>query len=227
VALAKLEAAKGVAPATKAWAEAITAYLKGSQPSPVPDDGKVWADTEAVLDQGDYGTCVGNGFAQWGNTLPVDDKYTEKAARAIYYEATVLDGSPDDPDAPGGGQQGATVRSGAKAMVARKRIGTYAFAKSTDEITAWVSAKGPVVVGTNWTEDMFTPDVNGIVYPTGGVAGGHCYVLVGYHPGTHEYEFLNSWGESFGLHGRFFMAVEDFGLLLAQDGEAVAAVELP
>jgi len=73
-------------------------------PAPPPAGGIIWSDPDGVLDQGNYGTCVGNGCAQWGNTLPVDDHWDEKVARAIYYEATVLDGSPDEPDAPGGGQ---------------------------------------------------------------------------------------------------------------------------
>lgn len=234
VALAALNTSHA-AKAAKAWCAIATARIKAVSPppapAPTPDPAPVgdviWADSHAVLDQGNYGTCVGNGWAQFGNSDPVEDNYAERDARAIYYEATVIDGQPDNPDAPGGGQQGSTVRSGAKAMVNRGRIQAYAFADSTDTITAWLRSSGPVVVGTDWTDDMFYPDAQGFVAPTGSVAGGHCYLLIGVSADGQVYTFLNSWGASFGLAGRFKMHVTDFAELLAGNGEACTAVELP
>ncbi len=199
----------------------------GPTPSPPPSAAVLWADADADLDQGDFGTCVGNGWAQWGNTQPVDDHFNELDARVIYYEATVIDGQPDNPDSPGGGQQGSTVRSGAKAMANRKRLSAYAFAASLDEAVAWVLAHGPVVMGTDWLEAMFTTDADGFVVPTGAVAGGHCYVLVGYDPASEVLTFLNSWGSSWGSNGRFYMHKADAEKLFASQGEACAAVELP
>jgi Papain family cysteine protease len=221
---------KGQQPApTTHWAKALALLnqIAPVPPPPVPSGDVVWQDPEPVLDQGNYGTCVGNGFAQWGNTLPIDDKYIEKDARAIYYEATIIDGSPDNPDSPGGGQQGATVRSGAKAMVARKRIGAYAFAASIDDVVAWLIGKGPVVFGTDWMDDMFYPDANGYVKPTGSLAGGHCFIARGYLAGENAILFRNSWGASWGLGGDFKMKLVDAKTLFAMQGEAVAAVELP
>jgi hypothetical protein len=212
------------------WGKALALLAQiapAPAPTPPPSGVVEWQDGEDVLDQGNYGTCVGNGWAQWGNTNPVDDRFTEKDARAIYYEATVIDGQPDDPDAPGGGQQGSTVRSGAKAMQHRKRLGSYAFASSVNEIIAFVKAHGPVVCGTDWTSAMFNPQASGFVYPNGSVEGGHCYLLIGYDPDKRAFEFLNSWGASWGKNGRFYMAVDDFAKLLAAQGEACAAVELP
>lgn len=237
-ALAVLNASHA-AKATKLWCTVATARIKAvspappsppspdPMPTPAPTADVIWADPHAVLDQGNYGTCVGNGWAQFGNSDPVEDNFSEKDARAIYYEATVIDGQPDNPDAPGGGQQGSTVRSGAKAMVNRGRIKAYAFANSTDTITAWLRSSGPVVVGTDWTNDMFYPDAQGFVAPSGGVAGGHCYLLIGVSADGNVYTFLNSWGSSFGLGGRFKMKVSDFAGLLANQGEACTAVELP
>jgi hypothetical protein len=218
---------KGQAPApTTHWAKAL-ALLSQIAPPPVPYGDVIWADTEPVLDQGDYGTCVGNGFAQWGNTLPVDDKFSEADARAIYYEATILDGEPDNPDSTGGGQQGATVRSGAKAMVNRKRMGSYAFAASIDEVVTWLTTKGPVVFGTDWTADMFNPDSNGYIKPTGAVEGGHCFLARGFLSSEGAILFRNSWGASWGLKGDFKMKLADAKALFASQGEAVAALELP
>lgn len=210
------------------WAEvmALLAQLQPAPaPSPTPTGDIEWTTGDPILDQGNYGTCVGNGFAQFGNIAPVDDHYDETAARAIYFEATKLDGDPDDPDAPGGGQQGATVRSGAKVMQGMGRIKSYAFADTTDEMIAWLRAKGSIVVGTDWREDMFYPDANGRVYPTGSIAGGHCYLCVGLN--ANEFIFRNSWGINWGISGGFRMLVDDFRKLLEANGEAVVALELP
>lgn len=195
-------------------------------PAPPPTGNVVWDDPQPVLDQGDFGTCVGNGCAQWGNTLPINDQWDETVARAIYYEATVLDGAPDDPDAANGGQQGATVRSGVKALKNRGRLGTYAVTTSIDTVGAWIDTKGPVIFGTNWTADMFKPDAAGQIYPTGKVEGGHCYIARGNLNDEGVILFRNSWGASWGLGGDFKMSYKDAQTLLSQQGEGWTAVEL-
>jgi len=63
-------------------------------PIPTPTDGPLWADA-IVLDQGNFGTCVGNAWAGWGNAAPVIDNFNETDARAIYYESTCIGGSCD------------------------------------------------------------------------------------------------------------------------------------
>ncbi len=202
------------------------AALAGPPPPPPPSGDVKWADNDPVLDQGQQGTCVGHGTAQWGNTLPVDDHFTHEDALDLYYQATVYDGAPDDPRKPGGGQQGATVRSGMKALQAKGRLSAYASASSVAAIRTWVTTKGPVVFGTDWTNDMFNP-VNGVVKPTGGVAGGHCYTCLGDLVSEDHALFINSWGSGWGLSGYFKMSWEDVATLQAQNGEAWTAVELP
>ncbi len=199
--------------------------LQATPPPPPPTDVK-WADNDPVLDQGQQGTCVGHGCAQWGNTLPVDDHFTHQDALDLYYQATVNDGSPDDPRAPGGGQQGASVRSGMKALQQKGRLTAYASASSVASIRTWVQTKGPVVFGTDWTNDMFNP-VNGVVKPTGGVAGGHCYTCLGDLVSEDHALFINSWGTGWGLSGLFKMSWEDVATLQAQNGEAWTSIELP
>lgn len=266
-ALAQLQASHAAA-STKAWAAVATKAIEALQPGPpappdpppappeppappapgpAPNAAVHWSDPDPTLNQANFGTCVGNGTAQFLNTDPVEDHFTEgmgqpattglATARALYFEATVLDGQPDDPNAPGGGQQGASVRSGMKALANRKRIGSYAAAASTDEITAWLRTKGSLVAGTDWLEEMFTPDAHGVLHVAGAVAGGHCYLLDEHVPAGAEnaaglvlafeaYGMRNSWDDSWGIHGRAYIAVSDFATLLAQGGEAWAAVEL-
>jgi hypothetical protein len=186
-------------------------------PAPVAD--VVWTDADQVLDQGQTGHCVGFGWAGWGDTLPVDDRYTNPDGDAIYEEAKVIDGEPNQ-------ENGSTVRSGAKAIQNRGRLKTYAFAASIDEVRAWLDGHGPVVFGTDWDQPMFTPDANGFVHPDGNVAGGHCYVCVGDLVSEGALLFQNSWGASWGAAGRFRMTYADAAALLARQGEACAAVEL-
>jgi hypothetical protein len=242
-ALAVLQASHA-AKATKTWAAVATERIKAMSPSPPPtpdptpnptpnptpdppppapspSGGAVsWTDVRGTLDQGQTPHCVGFGWAQWGNTDPVEDNFANADGDAIYAECKIIDGEP-------GQQNGSNVRSGAKAMKNRSRLNTYAFASSIDEATKWVLAHGPVVMGTDWTNDMFNPDGNHFVKPTGGVAGGHCYLLVGYDPGAKVLEFQNSWGSSWGKSGRFYMHQADAEKLFTSQGEACAAVELP
>lgn len=193
---------------------------KPPTPAPAPQPGGVilWGD-DARLNQGRTGHCVGFGWAGWGDSLPVRDSYTDADANAVYYAAKVIDGEP-------GQENGSTVRSGAKAMQQRGRLSAYAFAASVDEVKVALRS-GPVVFGTDWTQDMFKPDAHGLVSPTGPIAGGHCYLCIGYDPEQGVFRFRNSWGAEWGLNGDFLVHEDDAAKLLAQQGEACVAVELP
>lgn len=213
-------------PAGSNWGQALAllAQVAGSNPIPPPPppnpSGDVSYTDAEQLDQGQTGHCVGFGWAQWGNTLPIDDKFTNADGDAIYYECKVIDGEPKAED-------GSQVRSGAKAMQNRKRESVYAFASNLADIKTWLQTKGPVVVGTDWYNDMFNPDANGYVVPTGGVAGGHCFALVGDLESEQAFLFQNSWGKSWGLNGYFKMKYTDFQTLFNNQGEACVSVELP
>jgi hypothetical protein len=213
----------------KRWAQLVTARLQPVSPDPIPPIPPIpspdpsptenpWT-TQVQLDQGETGHCVGFGWAQWGDTTPINDSYVDDDGHAIYYECKVIDGET-------GQENGSQVRSGAKAMKNRGRIDAYVFAENMDDIEEWVKTKGPVVVGTDWTNDMFEPDEKGFVRPTGGFAGGHCYLLVGWDD-KDNLTFHNSWGISWGLNGFFYMKAADFATLLASEGEACAGLELP
>jgi hypothetical protein len=188
---------------------------------PGPGGTPEWED-KIQLDQGQTNHCVGFGWAAWGDCAPVEDTFQDADAHAIYYECKQLDGQP-------GLENGSTVRSGAKAMVKRGRLGAYLFGSKTDEIKQWVTSHGPIVIGSDWTQDMFHPDANGLISPTGVVAGGHCYLLLGYDPANDHFQFDNSWGPGWGANGRFFMRATDFDQLVIQNptGEACAGLELP
>lgn len=208
-----------------ALASAIWAWLKHKKPPAPPPPVEIftlWADA-VVLDQGDYGTCVGNAGAGWLASQPVvDPGVNETLARALYREATCFDGQCDDTY-----QAGSTSRSLAKALQARGRLSAYAFASTMADVDEWLDHHGPVCVGTDWTNDMFDPDASGYVHPTGSVAGGHEYLVLG-RESADVYRLRNSWGTGWGLSGDFRMVRSDLTKLLFQmDGDALLTAELP
>ena len=230
-ALNKLLNDKNAAASVKNWAKLAQIRLLTipAPPTPAPPSSQdvKWIDKQPVLDQGQQGTCVGHGWCQWGNTEPVDDTFTHDDALDVYFEATKYDGSPDDPRAPGGGQQGASVRGGAKAMQAKGRLNSYAFTTTVDTVRKWVQTQGPVIFGTNWLQQMFYPGADGVLDCTGSVAGGHCYACIGDIQSENHAWLINSWGAQWALKGYFKMKWEDVDMLLKQQGEACTTVELP
>jgi hypothetical protein len=180
---------------------------------------KQWS-LDFIPDQGNTGHCGGFSGLNFLNCLPVDDNLPNQVGHDLYYEAKVFDGEPKQ-------ENGTCMRSVAKAVLARKRIGGYAFTKNILTLIAWLQQRGPVLTGTNWYYSMEKPDKNGYVHPTGELAGGHAYALIGVDPKRLTFVFANSWGSAWGQKGTFKMYLWDFARLLSEAGEVVTAVELP
>ena len=188
-------------------------------PKPQGDTTPAWEDL-IVLDQADTGHCVAFGWSGWGDAAPIEDTFDNTYAHALYYEIKkTIDKEP-------GEENGSTVRSGALAMRARGKLSAFAFAKSLAEIDLWLNTQGPIVVGTDWTRDMFEPGAAGYVQPTGALAGGHCYLMLDRIDEENAYLFQNSWGRNWSKNGRFKLLCADFETLLKADGEACCALEI-
>lgn len=227
----RLLAARGANGAVKDWATEMMAVLFSDDPVPDPEPDPdparsvVWELPDPVLDQGDTPHCGGFGGSQWGNLSPVNDHYRNADGHALYYEAVAIGGYP-------GTEDGVESRWVAQALQARGRLSTYAFAKSAAEVRDWVRSEGPVMMGTDWTEDMFSPDETGLITPTGAVVGGHFWVIAGDliedHPGDMAL-CLNSWGDPWGTGGFFRLLWSDVQELLdgiAYRGDAIVSPEL-
>lgn len=180
-----------------------------------------WRRYGLVLDQGNLGSCTGNAAAQALNHVPFHTVGTaclhEDTAVALYASATVLDGFPGTYPPEDTGSSGLGV---AKAAQQAGYLSTYEHAFGLDHVLA-AAQYGPLIVGTDWHEDMFEPDDFGRVHPTGAVAGGHEYVLDGVDLAAQQLRFLNSWSASWGVKGHFYMSFDDFGSLLSEGGDAV------
>lgn len=196
-------------------------------PAPTTDvvRTKAWRRYGTVLDQGQVGSCTGNATAQALNHTPFHVTgsrcLTEADALAFYSEATILDGFPGVYPPDDTGSSGLSV---AKAAQEAGRISSYTHAFGLDHVLG-AAMVGPLIVGTNWHEDMFNPDISGVIHPTGAIAGGHEYVLDGVNVTTKMLRFLNSWSALWGVTGHFFMSFDDFGALLNEGGDAVLFVK--
>ena len=84
---------------------------------------------------------------------------------------------------------------------------------------------GPVVVGTYWYRGMFKPDRNGIIRPTGGIVGGHAYVINGVDKSKKLFRIKNSWGKNWGINGHAYISFADMEKLMKQNGEICIAIE--
>jgi hypothetical protein len=147
---------------------------------------------------------------------------TEGGAVLVYGAATALDAYPGTYPPDDTGSDGLSV---AKVLQHAGWISGYEHAFSlADGLQALMSR--PVIVGVNWFSEMFSPDVNGVVHPTGDLAGGHEFVWDEHDADRGLEGFTNSWGPGWGVGGRFYVATREWASLLAQDGDVTSFVPI-
>lgn len=194
-----------------------------------------------VLDQGQLGSCTGNAGI---GALGTDPLYAslresvgaqvgavvttgvysldEAGAVALYSAATKLD------DAPGSYPPDDTGSDGLSVAKALRNAGEISGYQHTFTLTDALLALGrtPVITGVSWYEDMFNPDSDGRLRIGGGLAGGHEFV-VDEIDAEHELVWMtNSWGTSWGIGGRAYLTFDDWGRLLADQGDVTVFTPL-
>lgn len=185
---------------------------------------RYWWNRGWTGDQGPTPECVAYSWLHWLEDGPTTQRPLAPGAGpvfdpgVIYRHAQKLDGIPGEDYA------GTTVRGGAKALQERGAIESYYWSWGLDPVVKALLTEGPVVMGSNWYQGMFTPGEDGFVSPTGRVAGGHAYLLNGVNVKEEKVRFKNSWG-SWGDKGHAWMRFADLERLLGENGEAVIAVE--
>jgi hypothetical protein len=202
---------------------------------PTPERSVVWPHNTPVLNQGQLGSCTGNAMAQLLNCklfapcrlgkMSLD----EADAVKIYSLGTHDDGGGPDQYYPPN-DDGCSGLGVAKAAQSIGYINSYLHCFTLTQLQAAIQTQ-PVIVGTPWTEQMFTPDPTTGVVTVGAindstVQGGHEYLCQGIDFETATLIFLNSWGTSWGggtglKPGQFRISFADFTNLLAAEGDVV------
>lgn len=176
------------------------------------------------LDQGQLGSCTGNGWthelmAKPSSVKGLDEKF---AVEKIYYEAQKID------EFPGGSYPGAVPYSEGSSVLAAAKIvhklgyvKEYRWAFGLQDLILAVGHLGPAVLGIDWYDGMFDPDANGFIHVTGQVAGGHCLIAKGVNITGKYFLLHNSWGNAWGpLKGDAKISFDDMDKLLRSGGEA-------
>lgn len=172
-----------------------------------------WRRFSPILDQGALGSCTGHamtallGCEPFATSEEQAEPFDENFAVELYSEATRVDQFQGEYPPEDTGSSGLAVAKVAKEW---GFIRQYRWAFTTNSLI-YALRFGPVIVGAPWYEEMFTPDRDGYVFPTGDVVGGHEFLIRGYSKGT----FLadNSWGANWGLNGSFNFTVATWEVL--------------
>lgn len=184
------------------------------------------------LDQGNEGACTGFSATMEAAARPApyfgDPVWVNQAQRQqlnqtamdTYHRARQLD------EWPGEDYEGSSVLGATKAGMENKwwkeyrwALGPGAEAAAQDVILA-IGWHGPVMMGSYWWNDMFEADAQGYLHPTGGIAGGHAWLLTGYSIKRDAVWTPNSWGGE----GQGWIKRADLVALLENDGEACVPV---
>lgn len=195
-------------------------------PKPVPTDTVLWEPSIPALDQGELGSCVGNAIAHLVATTAKnhapDDSITEGDAVDYYALATTYDDIPGQYPPTDTGSSGL---GGMKALQADGLLKGYNHAFNVDGMIVGLQ-KTPVAIGVSWTDNMFYPNDEGFVFPTGPVVGGHEFMVYGWDEDGQFFTARNSWGSSWGDNGDFRIAIDDMVTLLSDDGDVQVPVWL-
>lgn len=182
-------------------------------------------DCNLWLDQGSSSSCTFHAICHDLAARPVQVQgLTHEYALEGYYEAQELDPWPGS-ERPGTVPQayGTAVIFAVQVAQQRGYYGSYSWNFSEEEMALSVGWTGPNIIGVNWTADMFNPDQNGFIRPTGEASGGHCILVRGISLENNCYRLHNSWGKNtWGINGEAFITREDMATLLSQDGECMA-----
>lgn len=186
-----------------------------------------------VGDQRDTSECVGFSWAGFMRAQPL--AFTIPPL-SIYNGAKRLD------PYPGEEYDGTTVRAGGKYLLSMHDFAEYVWTLDMQHIKQWIYYHAPVVVGTNWYKDMFTPEpirskiihgspapggrVEHYLHPTGSLEGGHAWLIYGYDDDQNFFRMVNSWGRSWAAGGRAVITYNEFQRLFAEDGEACSAIKV-
>lgn len=183
-----------------------------------------------ILDQGDVGSCTGNGET---GVLGTDPNYgalptghtalDEALALVIYSGAETIDG--DGPYPPN--DNGSSGPSAAKAAMQLGLISGYTHILSLADLQDALQTQA-VSIGINWYDSFDNPPSSGLISISKGasVRGGHEPMLRGIDVDAQTFYGDNSWGTSWGVSGSFTIGWATMDRLLAEQGDATVSVPM-
>lgn len=192
-------------------------------PKPIPTQTVLWVPSIGPLDQGDLGSCVGNCTANLvatsgnGHTPEVQNEQDAVDWYSLCTNLDNIDGQYPPTDT------GSSTLGAMKALQSEGYIKGYNNCFSVDDIIAALQ-KDPVAGGFNWHQDMYYPDADGFVQPTGPVVGGHEFMIYGWDAEDQYFTARNSWGDSWGLGGDFRISRDTMTTLMSEDGDVAVPV---
>lgn len=179
-----------------------------------------------ILDQGSTPQCVGYAGHGWLSAGPVVNR-PKISPTELYFLAQ------DNDEWPGRNYEGTSTLGLMKALKKLGYIDEYKWALDAETVVAWLLTSGPVLIGSDWFEDMAAPDREGFLHPEGENYGGHEWLLIGANrdrrtpSGTKgAVRMVNSWGDNWADRGRAWLAIPDLDRLIKNNGEAVASPEI-
>ena len=180
------------------------------------------------LNQGTEGACVGFsiGHELAAHPAPVKRIGPKYCRKKLYWEAQRRD------PWPGGAYPGArphyegtSLLDGVKVAKQLGWMEEYRWTFSFHAFLLGIGYHGPAVIGISWYEDMYEPDDDGFIWPSGEKIGGHCILANGVDVRERTVTLHNSWGKGWGVQGECKVHWDDMEALLDDHGEAVFFVD--
>jgi hypothetical protein len=200
----------------------ITNKFNSQLSAPKTLTNRYWFDDGWWGDQKNTSQCVGYAWTHWLEDGPIEQSGTAPIIppSVIYQNAQKLD------EWFGENYDGTSVRGGVKYLQNVKKVSSYYWGYDLNTLINTVLNIGPVVVGTNWYNGMFYPDKKGLVRLSGGLAGGHAYVINGVDITKKLFRLKNSWGRSWGQQGHAYISFNDMTRLIKERGEICLPTEI-
>lgn len=154
---------------------------------------------------------------------------TDTGATLLYSDATQIDPFPGAFPPEDTGSDGMSV---AQVLTSRGIVTGFLHAFSLQAALQQLQLT-PLMTGLVWLNSMFDTDDRWhaghvVVRRDSGIAGGHELCVDEYVPAVGSAPALvggpNSWGSSFGDHGRWYLTVDEWAWLLSQQGDVTALV---
>lgn len=189
-----------------------------------------WTRQIPTLDQGSLGSCTGNALTGAVGTYPLfpalpasHPALDENEAVSLYSLATQLDPYAGQYPPTDTGSDGVSV---CKAGVRKGLISGYTHCTDLASMQQALQ-RGPVIVGVNWYSSFDTPDSSGLVSISSGayVRGGHEFEVYADNANGTFYAW-NSWGNSYGVGGKFHFSYDTMSRLFSEQGDCTVPAPL-